>query len=364
MILTFEDFLEIMKTNSKENPLNLNNYDKQSVLDARLQKSDPCHFYIRFNCCECGKEVEKVIHRKHKCFMGFISFCPNCLRKHTDIEKYGVEHHLSSKKVIQKREKTNKLKYGCTNVFQNEEIKNKIKSTNLVKYGAEHISQTERFKAKTRNTNLTKYGVEYISQVEEVKEKVKKTNLLRRGVEYPTQSEEVRKKVKITLKSKYGVDNISQVPETREKFKKTMVENYGTIHQKHIYHFDGLNFDSSWEVAFYIYNKDKNILIERNIEPLEYYFNEEKHLYFPDFKIGDNYFEVKGEQFLSRDNNGNITGFRNAFGENNQEQLISKYNCILEHKVEIIDKFKIKQYLDYIAATYGKKYLEGLKKNN
>ena len=39
----------------------------------------------------------------------------------------------------------------------------------------------------------------------------------------------------------------------------------------------------------------------------------------------------------------------------------AKHRCMLENNVKIIKLNEIKQYLDYIDKTYGKKYLKQLK---
>lgn len=79
-------------------------------------------------------------------------------------EKYGVEHHLMNRDVIQKREATNQTVYGSCNVFQNDEIKKKSRKSCLDRFGVEHASSNEDIKQKIKQTNLKKYGVEYVAQ--------------------------------------------------------------------------------------------------------------------------------------------------------------------------------------------------------
>jgi hypothetical protein len=56
--------------------------------------------------------------------------------------------------------------------------------------------------------------------------------------------------------------------------------------------FNGIWFDSSWELAFYLFHKDEDII--RNSEGFPYIFKGTKHLYYPDFQIGNTYYEIKG----------------------------------------------------------------------
>ena len=46
---------------------------------------------------------------------------------------------------------------------------------------------------------------------------------------------------------------------------------------------------------FYKFFQEKGIKIERNVEPLEYSVKGKKHKYFPDFKIGNTLYEIKGD---------------------------------------------------------------------
>ena len=94
--------------------------------------------------------------------------------------------------------------------------------------------------------------------------------------------------------------------------------------------------DSSWELAFVIYNLDNNIKFERNTEGFEYTFENEKHKYYPDFIIDNKYVEIKGHM---------------------NDKSISKIEQF-ENNLIIIDKNNIKKYLDYTIDKYGKKYIK------
>lgn len=64
--------------------------------------------------------------------------------------------------------------------------------------------------------------------------------------------------------------------------------------------YKGYFCDSSWELAFVIYNLENNISFIRNKERFEYYLDNEKHFYIPDFKIDDTYIEIKGRRKFSQ----------------------------------------------------------------
>jgi len=53
--------------------------------------------------------------------------------------------------------------------------------------------------------------------------------------------------------------------------------------------------DSSWELAYVIYNLDHNIKFERNKLGFEYIYENKTHKYYPDFILEDGtYIEIKG----------------------------------------------------------------------
>lgn len=59
--------------------------------------------------------------------------------------------------------------------------------------------------------------------------------------------------------------------------------------------YNGVFFDSQWELAFWIYCKDHNISIKRNTDKFYYELNNEWHYYLPDFIINENeIIEIKG----------------------------------------------------------------------
>lgn len=65
--------------------------------------------------------------------------------------------------------------------------------------------------------------------------------------------------------------------------------------------------DSSWELAYVIYNLEHNIKFERNKEGFEYEFKNKKYKYYPDFILEDGtYIEIKGfktEQSKTKESN-------------------------------------------------------------
>lgn len=133
--------------------------------------------------------------------------------------------------------------------------------------------QSEEVKAKSRKSCKETYGVEYVMQSEEVKAKGRATSRRVYGVDNPMQSEEVKLKAKTTFRDNYGVDAPAQCPEIRRK-------------QQIRCKYNGMNFDSIYEIAYYIWLVDHNI--EFMYEPglkLEYSYDGKNHWYMPDFIV-------------------------------------------------------------------------------
>lgn len=98
--------------------------------------------------------------------------------------------------------------------------------------------------------------------------------------------------------------------------------------------------DSSYELAFVIYNLEHNINFERNSEYFNYYFNEKRLIYIPDFKIGDSHIEIKGRdsfEKLDLKTQEKIKQF--------PKNLIVLYNN------------DMKTYLNYVKGKYGKDFV-------
>lgn len=58
--------------------------------------------------------------------------------------------------------------------------------------------------------------------------------------------------------------------------------------------YNNIYFDSSWELAYYIYCIEHNINIERCKEIRYYIYNEKQYKYYPDFIVNGEIIEIKG----------------------------------------------------------------------
>ena len=144
-------------------------------------------------------------------------------------------------------------------------------------------------------------------------------------------------------KAKYGISNPTFDPKIREK-------------QRNKYTYNNENFDSSWELAYYIWLKDHNIDFEYQPDiSFKYEYNGKIHLYFPDFKVGDEIIEIKGRQFFE---NGKMICPYNRTQDDIYE---AKHQCMIKNNVKLILSNDIKFYINYIKEKYGSSYIKSLK---
>ena len=102
--------------------------------------------------------------------------------------------------------------------------------------------------------------------------------------------------------------------------------------------YKGYYCDSSWELAFVIYNLEHNISFERNKQQFSYTFNNEQHNYIPDWKIENDFVEIKGYC---------------------TEQWQAKLDQFpKEENLKVITKKEIEPYLEYVINKYGKNFIK------
>lgn len=340
-------------------------------------------------CQNCGKPIEKdVVNIK----VGYNKYCSaKCM--HSDPALKEKRKEIFSKLDWTERNKKSKetciQKYGVSNPMKVEEIKNKAANSFAEKYSK---NSDEYFKLleKKKQTCLKNFGVEFPSQSKVVKEKIEKTCLERYGAKSSVESFEIQEKIRKTIKEKYNVDNVFQANEIKEKIEKTclakygfanpmknrnivekgiqtMISKYGVANSMHVpefsrkqkfrYTYNGLNFDSAPELAMYIYLTDKNV--EFTYQPEQYFsyeYNGKIHRYYPDFKINEKFYEIKGDHFF--DKSGKMI---NPFDSSQNGLFHAKQQCMLKNQVIILTKKEYQQYIQYIADKYGNLYLTKFK---
>lgn len=373
---------------SKENPIVITNENEYNQVHYDL-------YYI-YSCKNCGHECickkrssekEKVLQRR--------LLCRKCGLIDTSMKNYGVPSPNLSDNVKEKYKNTCIQRYGVDNPSKSTEIKEKVKSTNLEKYGVEYFTKTPNYKEKVKSTNqrlygtdwhvttddfkrkskdtcLNKYGVDNAAKAEVFRTKRDNTMLERYGAKFATQSKILRQEnleawgaelpcMSDTIKEKIRLTNIQKYGNNTylhsEAYNKMLLEKYDLVAPPRFrYTFNNEYFDSSWELAFYLYYVDKGIGILREPQKFEYIHNDTLHYYFPDFEVNGQLYEIKGDQFFKED--GTMC---NPYDHSKDELFEAKHLCAIAHNVIFISEKEIQPYLDYVNQKYGKDFLKSCK---
>lgn len=272
--------------------------------------------YDKVMCAKYGENYWEVIHE---------------LAAHAINEKYGGHAGMYAHSA-EKRHKTMLEKYGVIYPGQMEEHGIKTAQTKLQRYG--DAKYNNRNKAAT--TVIDRYG----SMDNFYKQIAKQTGETKQQ-RYGSSVYNNREKAAITSIRKYGVRVPTQIKEISDKG-----------HYKYTY--NSIIFDSSYELAYYIWLSDNNIKFEYrpNIQ-FEYEYDGKTHYYNPDFKIGERLVELKGRQFFKDKNpDGPMV---NPYDHSKDELYEAKHQCMLTNNIEII--VDCSEYEKYVAERYGKNYI-------
>ena len=215
--------------------------------------------------------------------------------------------------------------------------------TSLERYGVERAQKAVMFREKARQKQLEKTE----RQKRKIEEKRKQTCLKKYGVPFVSQSSEIRQKQIQTLTSKSEEERKA----IQEKRSQTCLERYGTTNLTGNYEYDNILFDSSWELALWIYAKDHNEEIEREPTYFEYTADNKVHKYYPDFRYKGDLIEIKGDMFLKED------GTWENIHDKGDNLIEEKRKCALSNNVKIWYKKDIDFALDYVNTKYTEDYL-------
>lgn len=339
-------------------------------------------------CQICGKTMDDPSH-----FLGIIyGFKKGCSKKcselarqksyvQTCIREYGVPHYASNKERYEERCDKLEEKYGVRNVFQLESTKKQIKQTCKEQYGDENYvnvkktkqTKQERYgnenfnnRPKAKQTFIDHYGVEHNMKsskgLKAYEDSIEKK--YGKGIRNVSQAESVKRKKTETFQKHYGVDHPMQREDVKQHFKEVSVEKYGVPYPmqnpdvyrkaKSKYYYDSKWFDSAPEIAFYIWLTDNNIAFEYKPSPgLTYEFNGKIHHFFPDFKVNDIYYEIKGNQFINA--SGNLI---DPYDNTKNGIAQAKQKCMEENGVIMLTYNEYIKYVKYVKEKYGTNFLK------
>lgn len=286
-------------------------------------------------------EVEKRLETRRRHLQEDPSLKDRALQKSIAMRK---KNHGEDYTGRSKCWKTCRENYGVDNPWQIESVKDNIKKHNLETYGVEYYSSTKECREKVASTCMKEYGSPCYFGSEEGKSKLKQKNLEEHGVEHTWQREDVKEHIRATNRDLYGVDYPAQNPDIRRQWQKR-------------YTFEGIAFDSAPELAFYIWLRDAGVEFEYQPNTsFSYEFAGKTSKYEPDFRVGDMFFELKGDHFFSED--GKMI---NPYDRSQDALYEAKHQCMLANNVTILRSGEYTMFLDYVAKKYGESYLKSFK---
>lgn len=272
--------------------------------------------------------------------------CSNIRRlnsfKMTSMKTYGTNHPLKSTRGYQHYCDTLEKHHGVRNTFQMEKSKKQIKITKKINHGYENYTNVE----KSRQTRYQRFGGRW-------------------------ESVDSKKKRKASFKKHYGVDNNMKCKAGLQEYFAGFEKKYGKgiknpsqvteikCKQRSKYKYDNCFFDSAPEIAFYIWLKDNAIEFEYKPKIFFIYIVDKvKHRYFPDFKIGDLIFELKGDQFFNE--NGIM---QNPYDHSQDRCFAEKQKCMMRNDVIVLKSAEYQMFELYIMQKYGCNYIKQFKVN-
>lgn len=344
------------KRNCKEleNLLQLGNFEYRVNIEDDKRKRK--YLFIRKD------DVEK--------FIEFMMISGVEKQKLSCFKKYGSTSWLSSDVGREQSKKTILKKYGVENISQNEEIKQKKRESTLKTLG---VDSPLKDRELMKSSIMKKYGVDNVAKNKDILNKRSE----HRKSHTKEENIEIYKKADKTKKEKYGENYIELFNEkaketdkkhhngilgwNTDKSRQTYFEKTGYYYSaqnpatrknhRTNYYLDNYEFDSSWEVAYYIHLRDNNIDFEYHTKSIKYEYDGKEHFYIPDFYVDGKYVEIKGGHLLKK----------NVFNENDN-RVYAKRQCMIDNNVIIISDNEIRQYLNYVFDKYGKSYIKSLRK--
>ena len=130
------------------------------------------------------------------------------------------------------------------------------------------------------------------------------------------------------------------------------------------YVYDGIKFDSSWEIVYYEYLKQHGIPFEYQPKAdFSYAANGTNHNYYPDFFLPNEnvYVEIKDERTIKKYLEENDVSVLGKAGVAMQEKLKLLQRLVAEGKVLLLTSVEMEPYFKWFHERYGVRYKEYLR---
>lgn len=115
--------------------------------------------------------------------------------------------------------------------------------------------------------------------------------------------------------------------------------------------YEGKTFDSSWELAYYIWLSDCHIpfIYQPDIHFTYLDKNRISHTYYPDFLVNDQIVEIKGDQFYTDDKQT----MQNIHDHSTDHIYDAKYHCMLDNHVQILTYIDVEKCIQHCQRKFG-----------
>lgn len=350
----------------------LNETERDLLLAKKGFKYKPVHVL-------CKKCNSLLLSCPKKLLLPENWFCRKCKISITKQKKTKEEKD----KIQEKRKQTTLARYGVDNVFKAQCIKDKTKNTLKELYDITNAQQLQTRKGYIKKAEKSKTAIKELKQIDLeqhqqfIEQSIKtkwdtrtqedrarilakriETNRKKYGTDFAQQSKSVQNKYKENSLRKYGTDHPQQSFTVRQKVEATFRKKYGSNHPNACFEYENLTFDSSWELAVWIWAIDNKKSIKREPCKIVYEYGSKQHIYYPDFEIEGQLIELKGPQFF--DQNGKMINPFNRAGDNLME---AKHQAALANGVKFWQYEDLKDIFKYIKTTYTWDYIELFRKN-
>lgn len=280
------------------------------------------------NCKWCKKII---IVKNQQSFASHVSYCemnPNLKNR-----LFSLSSKFRGKNKVE-RIKLNKMCPKCGLEFELEVTEAQIKRNKIRNYCSLKCANSH---------NKTEDQKKKISEINKNSKKVKEANR-KIGIERLEKHKNSGKYKFICMKC--GIEGENKRWTKQKYHKECWISISGGIRQGSSNckcgWYKGYWCDSSYELAYLIFNLEQNINIKRNKKGFEYLHEGEKHLFYPDFIVNGEYVEIKNYKSKLTDNK-------------------LKY---FPHRIKIYYKDTIAPFIDYAIKQYGKNFISEYNKMN
>lgn len=312
------------------------------------------HGVIDFPLCQhCKRKLidKNVINIRigysQTCSVKCSANSPNVKQKKIDTcrKRYNSDYAISAKQTRIKAEQTCLQRYGSKNVFSKNSTIFPHKFDRISKQLGRkitNISQISEISQKIRNTKMKKYGPNGFDI-----EKMKAKNREKYGVDFLFSYKPFRSRLKTIFLQKYGVDNPWKSHDIQKCIRKRYIYN-------------GISFDSSPEIAYYVFLTDHKIKFTYHPNKFfEYIFNGKTCKTWPDFLVNGEYQELKGNQFFNDDGSWKCPWDRSL-----DSAYEAKHQALIANNVKIIRTADYIKYIKYVQQKYGTKFFANCRRSN